>query len=200
MVGAARDGVLPLLEDEHAGTLAHDKAVAIGVERAARGGRIGVGGERAAARKAGDGLGDDGGLGAAGEDRVGVAVLDRAEGLADRVGGGGARGHDGQRGAERLVADGDVAGRHVGDHHRDHERGGATRATGGDGVDVVHAGAQAARAGAHVGRPGARGRWRPPRRGRHRPWPRRRQRARTARRDPGARPPACPGAPRRQSP
>ena len=113
-------------------------------------GGVGVGGEGAAAREAGDGLGHDGCLRAAGEDGVGVAMLDRAEGLADCVGGGGARGHDGQRGAERLMADGDVARGHVGDHHRDHERGGATRAALGDRVAVVGEGVDAARAGAHV--------------------------------------------------
>ena len=149
-VGAARDRVLPLLEDEHAGALAHDEAVALRVERAARGGGVGVGGEGAAAGEAGDGLRHDGRLGAAGENGVGVAVLDRAEGLAHGVGGGGAGGHDGQGGAERLVADGNVAGGHVGDHHRDHERGGAARTAVGDDVHVVGEGVDAAHARAHV--------------------------------------------------
>ena len=77
-------------------------------------------------------------------------MLNRAEGLPHGVRGRGAGGHDGQGGAKGLVADGDVARRHVGDHHRDHERGGATRAALGDGVAVVGEGVDATRAGAHV--------------------------------------------------
>ena len=51
----------------------------------------------------------DGGLRAAGDDGVGIAVANGAERLADGVGAGGAGRHHGQAGALAVVADGDVA-------------------------------------------------------------------------------------------
>lgn len=48
------------------------------------------------------GIGDNGRLGAAREDRVGIAVLDGAERLAHRMGRGCARGHHGRVGPFAL--------------------------------------------------------------------------------------------------
>ena len=82
----ASDGVLPLLESKHAPALAHDEAVALGVEGAACRRRIRVGAERTARSKPRDHLADDGCLCATREDGVRITVLDRAERLAHRVG------------------------------------------------------------------------------------------------------------------
>ena len=62
-------------------------------------------------------------LGAAGDDGVGIAVPDGAERLAETVRGGGAGRDDIQARALGLVLDGDMAGRDVGDHRRDEQRG-----------------------------------------------------------------------------
>ena len=88
---------LGLLEHQHARALAHHEPVAAAVERAADaelGGR--------AHRREG-GLGDrvTRRLGAAGDDRVGLAVLDHPHRRADRVGARGARRDD----AVGLAAD-----------------------------------------------------------------------------------------------
>ena len=55
----------------------------------------------------------------AGDDGVGISVLDRAVRLADGVGRGRAGGHHRQARPARAKADGDVGGCHVVDHRRD---------------------------------------------------------------------------------
>ena len=75
-VRTARLRMFHALEYQHASALAHHKAVAVCIERAASRRRIGVGGQCAAGRKACNGIGDNGRLGAAREDRVGIAVLE----------------------------------------------------------------------------------------------------------------------------
>ena len=149
-VRTARLCMLHALEYEHAGTLAHHKAVAVCIERATSRRGIGVGGQCAAGRKARNGIGDNCSLGAAREDRVGIAVLDGAERLADRMGRGCARGHHGQGRALCLVADCDIARCHVGDHHRDHIGRCAAGPTFGNRMDVVDERRHAAHARAHV--------------------------------------------------
>ena len=136
-VRTARLRMLHALECQHAGALAHHKAVAVCIERAASRRGIGVGGQCAAGRKARNGIGDDCGLGTASQDCIGIAVLDGAERLAHGMGRGRARGHHGQGRALCLVTDRDIARCHVGDHHRDHIGRCATRPAIGDRVNVV---------------------------------------------------------------
>ena len=87
MLRAALLGVLELLEDEHAGALAHDEAVAIDVERPRLAfSRLLVARRQRAHRvEAADAERRDRRLGAAGDHRVGVAALDEPHRLADRV-------------------------------------------------------------------------------------------------------------------
>ena len=149
-VRTARLRMFHALEHEHAGALAHHKAVAVCIERAASRRRIGVGGQRTAGRKACNSIGDNGRLGTAREDRIGIAMLDGAERLAHGMGRGRARGHHGQGRAFCLVADRDIARSHVGDHHRDHIGRCTARPSIGDRVDVVDKCLHAAHARAHV--------------------------------------------------
>ena len=142
--------MLHALEHEHAGALAHHKAVAVRIERTTRRLRIGVGGERTAGRKARNGVGDNGRLGAARENRVGITVLDSTERLAHRMGRGRASSHDGQGRTLCLVADRNIARSHVGDHHRDHIRRCAAGSAIGNRVDVVDERRHAAHARSHV--------------------------------------------------
>ena len=136
-VRPARLRMLHALEYQHAGALAHHKAVAIRIERTACRRRVRISGERAAGRKARNGIGDDCGLGTAGENRIGIAVLDGAERLAYRMGRRRAGSHDGQGRALCLMANRDIARSHVGDHHRNHVRRCAAGSTIGNRVDVV---------------------------------------------------------------
>ena len=142
--------MLHTLEHEHAGALAHHKTVAVCIERAAGRRGIGVGGQCAAGRKARNGIGDNGGLGAAGQDCIGIAVLDGAERLAHRMGRSRARGHHGQGRALCLMANRNVARSHVGNHHRNHVGRCATRPAIGNRVDVVDKRLHAAHARAHI--------------------------------------------------
>ncbi len=129
--------MLHALQYEHAGALAHHKTVAIRIERTACRRRVRISGECTAGRKARNGIGDDCGLGTAGENRIGIAVLDGAERLAHRMGRSRAGSHDGQGRALCLMANRDIARSHVGDHHRNHVRRCAAGPTIGDRVDVV---------------------------------------------------------------
>ena len=61
-------------------------------------------------------------LGAAGDDGVGIAVLDGAVSLACRVSTRGASRHDGQTHALSVELDGDVTRRDIGYHHGDEQR------------------------------------------------------------------------------
>ena len=94
-VRTARLRMFHALEHEHAGALAHHKAVAVCIERAAGSRGIGVGGQRTAGRKARNGIGDNCGLGSAGENRIGIAMLDGAERLAHGMCRSRAGSHDG---------------------------------------------------------------------------------------------------------
>ena len=88
---AAPPGVLELFQDEHAGALAHDKAVAQPIERArGLGGSVvprGQGGEQT---EAGDAERMDHAVRAAGDHEVGVAAADQLDRLADGLAAGGA--------------------------------------------------------------------------------------------------------------
>ena len=119
--GVPRQRVFVFLQKQHAGALAHDEAAALRVE--GDGGAVGVAAfaERHRVGKPGDGQRADRRLAAAGEDGVGIAVRDGAVSLAHRVGGGGAGRHHRQRRPLRAEADGDGAGGHIGNHHRDKE-------------------------------------------------------------------------------
>ena len=147
---AARLGVLVLLEHEDAGAFAHDKARSARVKGQGGLQRVGFQRKRHAGGKARNGQGIDGGLRAARDDRVGIAVGDGAIGLARRVGGGGAGGDSGQARALRVIFDGDGARRHVGDHHRDEQRRNAGRAALVQAVVLLDEGVHAADAAAHI--------------------------------------------------
>ena len=149
-VRTARLRMFHALEYQHAGALAHHKAIAVYIERAASRRGIRVGGQCAAGRKARNGIGDNCGLGTAGENRIGIAVLDGAERLAHRMGRGCARGHHGQGRALCLMANRDVARSHVGNHHRDHIGRCAAGPAVGNRMDVVDKRLHAAHARAHV--------------------------------------------------
>ena len=119
---AARLGMLILLEDEHSGAVRHDEALPVGVEGErcvlgilGAGECLGVG-ERSKAD------GDGALVGTAGDDGVGIAVLNCPEGLSNGVGGGGAGRHYVDARSCGIVPYGNVAGRHVGDHSGDEER------------------------------------------------------------------------------
>ena len=104
-------GVLEALEHHHGAAVAQHEAVAVPVERPARGlGRIVAGGEGLHVREGGDGEAGDGGLGSAGDHGVRHAVADEVERLADRVRRGGAGGDGGEVGPLEAIADGDEAG------------------------------------------------------------------------------------------
>ena len=121
--GVAPARVLERLQHEDAPALAAHEAVAPGVERPRRLLRLVVARRHRLHRaEARDGQRHHDGLRAARDHHVGVAALDQAEGVAERVVAGGAGGdHGGVRplGAE---AHRDEPGRHVDDEHRDEER------------------------------------------------------------------------------
>ena len=137
-VRPASQRVFHALEHQHAGALAHHKAVAVCIERTACRRRVRISGESTAGRKARNGIGDDCGLGAASQDCIGIAMLDGAERLAHGMGRGRAGGHHGQGRALCLVADRDIARSHIGDHHRDHIGRCAAGPTVGNRMDVVN--------------------------------------------------------------
>ena len=97
--------MLELLEHEQPSALSDHEAVALAIERARRGGgtarRRREGAERVVAR---DHERGQGGLGAAGEHRVGAAVADGEHRGADRVGPGRARGAGGEGGSMQPSA------------------------------------------------------------------------------------------------
>ena len=94
-VRAALHRALELLQDQHGAALAHDEAVAIAVERARRLLGLVVAPRRRLDRvEAGHRDGRDARLGRAGDDDVGLAVLDQLVAVADRVDPGRAAGRD----------------------------------------------------------------------------------------------------------
>ena len=96
-LGAARFGVLELLEHDDAGAFAHDEAVAVLVIGARRllGPIVEAGRQRAAGGEAGDRDAADRRFGAAGDHHVGIAQRDQPRGVADGVRAGRAGGDDG---------------------------------------------------------------------------------------------------------
>ena len=120
---AARAGRLELLEHEHARAFAHHEAGAGRVERPRGARRVLVLGGKAAHRgEAGQDQRVDAGLGAAGEDRVGVAAPDRLGALPHRM-------RAGRAGRDRRVVrpadaerDRELAARRVDEHVRDEVR------------------------------------------------------------------------------
>ena len=122
--GAALLGVFEFFEDDDAGALAEDEAVAVLVERPA--GALSGSSLRmrqgAAAMKPPRPIGGDGRLGAAGDHDVGVVPLNGVQGVADGVGGRGAGRRNGGVRTAQAEMDRDVAGGGVGDHLRDDER------------------------------------------------------------------------------
>jgi hypothetical protein len=130
-VGATVEGVGTLFEDEDAGTLSYDEAVAIHVPGAGGGGRVVIaGGEGAHGGEARDGEWSYSGFAAAADYDVGVVALEDAEGFADGVGSGGAGGGGREVGTVGAVADGDLSGGEIGDGGIDEERRDATGAGG----------------------------------------------------------------------
>ncbi|KAF5029068.1 hypothetical protein DSECCO2_652490 [anaerobic digester metagenome] len=122
--GAARLGRFQRFQHQEAGAFTDDEAVAVVVERArGLGGGVVVGrGQRLQCGEAGNAHGRDGGFHAAGDHRVAAAHEDVGIGIADgmlarRTGAGGD-----QVGPLGPGEDGNLARRHVGDQHGDHER------------------------------------------------------------------------------
>ena len=116
-------GVLQFLQKQHASALAHDKAAALPVK--GDGGPVGVLrlGQGLHRGEAADGHGRDGGLGAAAEHDLGVAVPNVVEGVAHGVGAPGAGGDGaGAHGPEPGV-NGHLTCRHVADGGGDIEGG-----------------------------------------------------------------------------
>ena len=120
--------MLQLLQDQHRGPLAHDEAAALLVK--GDGGTAGIGGvgQGAHGGESAHGQGRDGGLGSAGHHHLGVAVPDVAESVTHRIGAAGAGRHWADAHAVQSEADGDMAGRQVGDHHWDEEGGDPVKA------------------------------------------------------------------------
>ena len=123
-LGAARAGVLELLEHHDAGALAHHEAVAILVI-GARGPRrlvVEAGRQRAAGREARDRDPVDRRFRAAGDHHVGVVERDQPRRVADRMRAGRAGRDDRVVGALEAVRDRHVAGREIDQAARDEER------------------------------------------------------------------------------
>src|ERR1700733_2367268 len=120
---AAALRVFKRLQNHHAGTLADDESIAIGVERPA--GVLGIviaRRESAHGRESADAHGRDGGFGAPGDHHVCGAALNNFEGVTDGVRGSGAgRGGGGVR-AFRAVTNGNVSGGEIDDGGGNKER------------------------------------------------------------------------------
>ena len=143
--GSSAFGVLIFLEDHDAGSLAHDKAVAVAVERPAGLLRLVISqAHRLHGCEAADPERGERGLASAREKNVRIAELDNAPGLAQRVVGGGARGHDAHVRAAKIVFHRDDSAGHVRNHHRDRERGDARRPAFQEALAFVLHGAQPA--------------------------------------------------------
>ena len=121
--GPPGPGVLQLLQKQHARALAHDEAAALRVKgdggpvRVLRLGQGLHGGEAA------DGHGRDGGLGAAAEHDLGVAVPNVVESVAHGVGASGAGGDGAGAHSPEARVDGHLTRRHVADGGGDIEGG-----------------------------------------------------------------------------
>ena len=122
--GAARLGVLQLLEHHDARPLAHHEAVAVAVigTRRALGRVVEMRRKRARGGKARERQPVDRGLGAARDHDVRVAQPDQPRGVADRMRAGRAGGDHGMIGAFQAECDRDIAGGEVDQAARDEER------------------------------------------------------------------------------
>ena len=148
-LGPPAAGVLVLLQDQGPRPFAEDEAGSVGVEGPARPLRLVVAHRQGPGRgEAGHGQGRDGGLGAAGDHDVGVAVLDLAPRLADGVSRRGTGGDGGVVGAPGAKLDGDHPRRHVADDHGDEEGAQAPRTAVAEHGVLVLEGGDAADAGA----------------------------------------------------
>ena len=126
--GAARLGVLHVFEHEHHRAFAHHETVATEVEGPA--GFLGLVvalARRLDLREGADRERCDGCFGATRQHRHRVPALDDLGGLTDAVRSRRAGADDGVVGAAGMRVDGDQAGRHVRDHHRDSEGADALR-------------------------------------------------------------------------
>ena len=145
--GAARLGEFPGLQDQNGGSLGHDEAVAVRVERAAvtavrEGGHVAEAGNRCGRERR---------LSASGHDDVAAAVGDHAGGIADRMGTRRACGHGVFAWALPAVTHRDGGGRSVGHHHRNEKWGDPTLALGKTDLDLFFERADAADAGTDEG-------------------------------------------------
>ena len=121
---AAPLGVFQFFENQDARAFADDEAVAIVIPRAGRraaGSSLRCDSARMA-RESADAQRRDAGFRAAADHHVGIAVLDHAEGIADRVRAGGAGRRGGRIRTLRAGADGNVARRQIDDGRRNEKR------------------------------------------------------------------------------
>src|SRR6185437_15637250 len=122
--GATLARMLKLLEDQGAPAVAQHEPVAVAIPRPAGFGRSLVAGrERLRLREARKTADRGRHLAAAGDDDIGITVLDGAQPEADCVRRGGAGGHDAEVGSLETVLDGQVPGDHVDDRGGYEERG-----------------------------------------------------------------------------
>ena len=119
---AARHGVPVLFEHEHGRAFGHHEPAAPAVEREAGLQGVAGGGQGLDVGEAAEAERVNRGLGASGDDGVGLAVFDGPEGLADGVGAGRACRHDGKAGTLGAEPDGDVARTDIADEHGDEVR------------------------------------------------------------------------------
>ena len=119
---SARERVLQFLENQHRGSVAHHESLAVGAEGQRGVVRVLGAGKGLGVGEAGDSERGGHVLAASGDHGVGIAVAYRPEGLAERIGGGGAGGHHVDAGAFGAEAYGDLAGGHVG-YDRGHHQG-----------------------------------------------------------------------------
>ncbi len=142
--GSPCQGRFPLLDHQGCRSFGGHEAVPVGVEGPRRPlGVVVAFGEGLESGEAGHADGGDHGLRAAAHHGVGPAEADLVVGVADGVGRGGA-GRDGAAvGALKAVLQGDLAGGHVGDHHRAQVRAHPFRPAVGQHVDLLLQGGQA---------------------------------------------------------
>ena len=115
-------------QHQHSRAFAQDKAATVQIERSGCLCRVGLGGQCLHGAETAQGEFGDGGFAAAAQADIQIAVLDLAERLADGVGRRCAGGGGAEVVATESGADGNLASRHVADHHGDKERRDASRA------------------------------------------------------------------------
>ena len=145
-------GVLVLLQHQGCSPFADDEAAPTGVKR--QGGGIGIlrHGQGLHVDEARNAHRNNGCFRTAGNHRIGVAVTDYPQGLTDGIGAGGTGGHRRQGRTLAVVADGNHARRHIGDHHGYAQGGHPVRSPALQLADLRGHGVQATDAGAKVHR------------------------------------------------